>query len=71
MSSTITQRIEHAIEQKLESGMVNKQEIYTMIVEEFNVARPTVRRIARDLRNKYLEKVKILQSDYELPVSKS
>jgi len=69
MSSTLTQRVEHAIEQKLEKGLVNKQEIYSLIVQEFNIPRPTVRRIARGLRIKYLERVKILQSDlkYDVP----
>ncbi len=55
--------IEEAIVQKLESGMTDKQEIFTMIVEELNVPRPTVRRIARDLRSKYTERIRILQSE--------
>lgn len=55
-----------AIEKKLENGMTNKQRIFSEIVEEFNIPRPIVRRIARDMRNKYLEKVRVLQSDYRL-----
>ena len=53
------------IEKKLENGMTDKQEIFAEIVTEFNIPRPVVRRIARDLRNKYLDKVKILQSDFD------
>lgn len=54
-----------AIEKKLENGMTNKQRIFSEIVQEFNIPRPIVRRIARDMRNKYLEKVRVLQGDYE------
>jgi len=55
--------IEKLIEVKLDSGMTNKHEIYNQVVSELNVPRPTVRRIARDLRNRYLERVRILQSE--------
>ena len=65
MSTRLSKQVEIAIEQKLESGMTDKQEIYSRIVVELNIPRPTVRRIARDLRNKYLERIRILQS--ELP----
>ena len=60
----MTEAVEIAIEQKLDRGIRDKQEIYSQVVEELGVPRPTVRRIARDLRNKYLDKVRILQSDY-------
>ena len=55
--------IEKLIEVKLDSGMTSKEEIYSEVVSELNVPRPTVRRIARDLRNKYVERIRILQSD--------
>ena len=55
--------VEIAIEQKLDAGIRDKQKIFSEIVVELNVPRPTVRRIARDLRNKYLDKVRILQRD--------
>ncbi len=58
-----TALVEIAIEKKLDRGMRDKQEIFSQVVTELNVPRPTVRRIARDLRQKYLDKVKILQSD--------
>lgn len=55
-----------AMEKKLENGMTNKQQIFSEIAEEFNIPRPVVRRIARDMRNKYLENIRVLQSDYRL-----
>jgi len=61
--TNISELVEIALEKKLDAGMRDKQEIFTQIVEELNVPRPTVRRIARDLRNKYFERIKILQSD--------
>jgi len=61
--TNMTEAVEIAIEQKLDRGIRDKQEIYSQVVEELGVPRPTVRRIARDLRNKYLDKVRILQSD--------
>ncbi len=58
-----SQVIKNDIEQKLKNGLTNKQEIYSIIVQELNVPRPTVRRVARDLRNEYVERVRILQSE--------
>lgn len=65
--TNMTAIVEVAIEQKLDRGMRDKQEIFSQIVVELNVPRPTVRRIARDLRNKYLDKVKVLQSEIPHP----
>jgi hypothetical protein len=47
----------------LDKGVTDKQDIYTKVVDELGVPRPTVRRVARDLRNELLEKIQILQSD--------
>lgn len=55
--------IKNSIEKLIEKGIKDKQEIYSKIVMEFGIARPDVRRIARDLRNEMMNKVKILQSD--------
>lgn len=55
--------IEKLIEVKLDSGMTSKEKIYSEVVSELNVPRPTVRRIARDLKNKYLERIGVLQSE--------
>ena len=47
----------------LDKGVTDKQDIYTKVVDELGVPRPTVRRVARDLRNELLDKIQILQSD--------
>ena len=55
--------IKAALNSCLEKGLKDKQDIYTTVVSELGVPRPTVRRVARDLRNELLEKIKILQSE--------
>ena len=55
--------IKAAINSLLDRGVTDKQDIYTKVVDELGVPRPTVRRVARDLRNELLEKIQILQSD--------
>ena len=55
--------IKAAIDSLLDKGVTDKQDIYTKVVDELGVPRPTVRRVARDLRNELLEKIQILQSD--------
>ena len=55
--------IKAAINSLLDKGVTDKQDIYTKVVEELGVPRPTVRRVARDLRNELLEKINILKSD--------
>ena len=55
--------IKAAINSLLGKGVTDKQDIYTKVVDELGVPRPTVRRVARDLRNELLEKIQILQSD--------
>ena len=63
--------IEIAIEQKLDAGIRNKHQIFSEVVDELGVPRPIVRRIARDLRSKYLNKVRILQSEITTSDEKS
>jgi len=58
--------IKAAINTLLDNGVRDKQDIYTKVVDELGVPRPTVRRVARDLRNELLEKIKILQSETRL-----
>ena len=50
--------IKAAINSCLEKGLTDKQDIYTTVVTELGVPRPTVRRVARDLRNELLEKIR-------------
>ncbi len=63
--------IKEAINSYLNKGISDKQDIYTKVVDDLGVPRPTVRRVARDLRNELLEKIKILQSDIPKPVEPS
>ena len=55
--------IKEAINSLLDEGVTDKQDIYTKVVDKLGVPRPTVRRVARDLRNELLTKIKILQSE--------
>ena len=53
--------IKEAINSLLDEGVTDKQDIYSKVVDKLGVPRPTVRRVARDLRNELLTKIKILQ----------
>jgi len=55
--------IKEAINSYLDKGLTDKQDIYSKVVNDLGVPRPTVRRVARDLRNELLEKIGILQSE--------
>lgn len=55
--------IKEAINSYLDKGLTDKQDIYTKVVDDLGVPRPTVRRVARDLRNELLDKIRILQSE--------
>jgi len=51
--------IKEAINSLLDEGVTDKQDIYSNVVDNLGVTRPTVRRVARDLRNELLTKIKI------------
>jgi len=55
--------IKEAINSLRDEGITDKQDIYSKVVDNLGVPRPTVRRVARDLRNELLTKIKILQSE--------
>ena len=55
--------IKEAINSLLDEDVTDKQDIYSKVVDKLGVPRPTVRRVARDLRNELLTKIKILQSE--------
>ena len=55
--------IKETINTLLDEGVTDKQDIYSKVVDRLGVPRPTVRRVARDLRNDLLAKIKILQSE--------
>ena len=65
--------IKEAINSFLDKGVKDKQDIYSKVVDELGVPRPTVRRVARDLRNELVAKIEILQSEIHssIPSSKT
>ena len=65
--------IKEAINSFLDKGVKDKQDIYSKVVDELGVPRPTVRRVARDLRNELVAKIEILQSETHssIPSSKT
>jgi len=58
-----SQIIAKKLDECLDAGMEDKQEIYTKIVNELGVPRPTVRRVARDFRNALEVKIRILEKE--------
>ena len=57
----------------MDMGMTNKQDIYVKVVRDLDVPRPTVRRVARDLKSDLLKEIATLQmriSDIEESSSK-
>lgn len=65
--TNLTSIITACIEQYLEKGLTDKDEIFQKVVDELGVPRPIVRRVARDMRIEMLKKIKILQSEIPLP----
>ena len=63
--------IKEAINSFLDEGVTDKQDIYSKVVDKLGVPRPTVRRVARDLRNELLTKIKILQSEAQQTIAPS
>ena len=55
--------IKEIINRLLETDITDKQELYTKVVQQTGYPRPTVRRVAAELRNDLLKKIKILQSE--------
>lgn len=57
--------IKQKIEQLIDIGEKNKSEIYSRITEDFEIERREVRLIARELRQEWANKIKILESEIE------
>ena len=57
--------IKQKIDQLIDIGEKNKSIIYSRIVEDFGIERREVRLIARELRQEWQNKVKILESDLD------
>ena len=52
-------------------NITDKQELYTKVVQETGFPRPTVRRVAAELRKDLLKKIKILQSEAQQTITPS
>lgn len=65
MLNSQSKQIEIAIIHQLDEGISKKTEIYDKVTDELGVPRPTVRRVARDLRSKLQERIKILNGEAE------
>lgn len=65
--TTQSTNIKEAINSLLDQGFKDKQDIYSKVVTDLGVPRPTVRRVARDLRNELLGRIKILQTEVPRP----
>ena len=65
MLNSQSKQIETAIIQQLDKGITKKTEIYDKVVEELGTPRPTVRRVARDLKAKLQERINILNGTTE------
>lgn len=62
MSKPQSQAIKDIIMNQLDSGITDKQEIYSKVVTALKVPRPTVRRVAGDLRREIEEKVQNMEA---------
>jgi len=54
-------RIKSRIEYHLDKGITDKSNIYTLVVNELRVPRPSVRQIAGELKTDYAKKIKTLK----------
>lgn len=64
--SIIKRSIKQHIDDQMNLGITDKEEIYKSAMERFKIDRKTVRGIAREMRNEMCEKLKVLQSDADL-----
>ena len=61
MSKPQSQTIKDTIMMHLGEGITDKQEIYTKVATALKVPRPTVRRVAGDLRREIEEKIQSME----------
>lgn len=62
MDQTKGKIIKKAINSCLDEGLTDKQDIYSKVVDDLMVPRPTVRRVARDLRHELLARLDEIRS---------
>ena len=59
----ISYAVKQKIDQLIDIGEKDKDVIYNRIIEDFGIPRPTVRRIARELKQDWANKIKVLDSN--------
>ncbi len=59
----LSQVVREYLYSSIQEEIRHKPSIYSKVVDDLGVPRPTVRRVARDLRTELLQKIQILQSD--------
>lgn len=57
-------QIKQEILDLIDSGLKSKKQIYTRVVENLHIARPTVRRAARELKMDLQFAIKILNGEF-------
>jgi len=57
--------VKEKINRLIDEGETDQNKIYSKIVEELGVPRPTVRRIVRDLKIELMQKINILSGEPE------
>lgn len=69
MQTTVTQSTtaEQEMIRCLDAGMTDKNKIYTTVCEKTGIPRPTVRRVARTLRDKYKRFLAVLEAESPTP----
>ena len=56
-------RIKQTIMSYLDQGLTDRTEIYNRVVDDLGVPRPTVRRVAHNLKTELVEKIQSLETD--------
>ena len=70
MNESQNQTIENIIELQILKGFTDLDDIYTYVVDRIKVPRPTVRRVAGEMRRKYEKYCKVLNANCEtIPAS--
>jgi len=57
--------VKQELEKLMDSGKTNKKELYSILETKTGIARPTIRRIAGDLRKDLSRKINILEMTVE------
>ena len=61
--SIVTDTAKKKIEQLIELGEKNKDEIYERVVDEFGLTMKDVKKLGRELREDWTKKVKVLEQN--------